>query len=422
MNLKDFISDALCGPPDLIAYDVSRRLHQFFCDRTVIDGAISAFDLAGYVRGGHCSVVSETCVYNKSRMDLSESGRSLVEEPENAWFSVLWKGELLEVLILTWTVEGCRERHHWIIAETRRVAEGFLSAVCDWGSEVSGEILVFDGGRWHKNEELFQAITSASFENLILPADLKREIREDFARFFSSRELYERYRIPWKRGVLLIGPPGNGKTHTVKALINETKRPCLYVKSFNGWYGTDHDRIRQVFKQARKTTPCFVVLEDLDSLIDNRNRSFFLNELDGFAENTGVVVLATTNHPDKLDAAIMDRPSRFDRKYYFRLPSAAGRLAYLNRWRESVQTELSFSDKALQHAVDKTENFSFAYLKELCLSAMMAWMAERATPMDKILRRTVATLRDEMKEKSGSRGKNKDKQSRAAAAGGELWS
>ena len=71
---------------------------------------------------------------------------------------------------------------------------------------------------------------------------------------------------------------------------------------------------------------------------------------------------------------------------------------------------------------DKTENFSFAYLKELCLSAMMAWMAERATPMDKILRRTVATLRDEMKEKSGSKWKSKDRESRAAAAGGELWS
>jgi len=422
MNLKDFISDALCGPTDLIAYDVSRQLQQLFNGRTVIDSAISSFDLAGYVRGGHCSVVSETCVYNKSRMELSETGTLLVEEPENAWFSVLWKGNLLEVLILTWTVEGCRERHQWIIAETRQVAEGFLSAVCDWGSEVSGEILVFDGGRWHKNEELFQAITSASFDNLILPADLKREIREDFARFFNSRELYERYGIPWKRGVLLIGPPGNGKTHTVKALINETKRPCLYVKSFLGWYGTDHDRIRQVFKQARKTTPCFVVLEDLDSLIDNRNRSFFLNELDGFAENTGVVVLATTNHPDKLDPAIMDRPSRFDRKYYFRLPSAAGRLAYLNRWRESVQAQLSCSDKVLQHVVDKTEDFSFAYLKELCLSAMMAWMAERATPMDKILRRTAATLRAEMKEKSGSKGNSKEKKSGAAAAGAELWS
>jgi len=355
-------------------------------------------------------------------MELSESGKSLVEEPENVWFNVLWRGELLEVLLLTWTADSCSERHHWIIAETRQIAEGFLSAVCDWGSEVSGEILVFDGGYWHKNEELFQAITSASFENLLLPADLKREIREDFARFFGSREVYERYRIPWKRGVLLIGPPGNGKTHTVKALINETRKPCLYVKSFKGWYGTDHDRIRQVFKHARKTAPCFVVLEDLDSLIDHNNRSFFLNEMDGFADNTGVVVVATTNHPDKLDPAILDRPSRFDRKYYFRLPSSAGRYAYLKRWRDSVEAELNFSDKALQQVVHRTADFSFAYLKELCLSAMMAWMAERTTTMDKILHRTAESLRKEIKDKSGSKRKQDAKKSKAAAAGREEWS
>lgn len=109
------------------------------------------------------------------------------------------------------------------------------------------------------------------------------KIQEDFANFFASREVYDKYRIPWKRGVLLIGPPGNGKTHTVKALINQTKQPCLYVKSFKSCWGIDHDRIREVFTRARKTTPSIVVLEDLDSLIDKENRAFFLNELDGFA-------------------------------------------------------------------------------------------------------------------------------------------
>jgi hypothetical protein len=405
MNLKDFISDALSNSTDLIAYDVSRKLQQLFADRAVIEGAIWSFDLADFVRAGHCTVVAETSLYNKARMELSECGKSFVERPENAWFNVLWRGNLLDVLLLTWHEEGCRERHHWIIAETRQIAEEFLAAVCDWGSEVRGEILVFEGGYWSKNQELFTAIASASFENLILPGNLEQEIRQDFARFFGARETYEQYGIPWKRGVLLIGPPGNGKTHTVKALVNEVKRPCLYVKSFKGWYGTDHDRIRRVFNQARKCAPCIVVLEDLDSLIDNYNRSFILNELDGFAENTGIVVLATTNHADRLDPAILDRPSRFDRKYYFELPSAAGRLAYFERWRETVQAELSFSDKTLQKIVARTKGFSFAYLKELCVSAMMAWMADRSTPMDKVLRQTASTLRAEMKSKSESKSK-----------------
>ncbi len=99
---------------------------------------------------------------------------------------------------------------------------------------------------------------------------------------------------------------------------------------------------REVFTRAR-LAPSLVVLEDLDSMIHNQNRSFFLNELDGFRVNTGVVVLATTNHPEKLDTAILDRPSRFDRKYHFELPGEPERLAYIERWNSELQAELRVS-------------------------------------------------------------------------------
>jgi SpoVK/Ycf46/Vps4 family AAA+-type ATPase len=249
---------------------------------------------------------------------------------------------------------------------------------------------------------LFEAIKSASFDNLILPAEMKREIQDDLANFFASREVYETHRIPWKRRVLLIGPPGNGKTHTVKALINQTKQPCLYVKSFKAWWGTDHDRIREVFTRARKTTPSIVVLEDLDSLIDKENRAFFLNELDGFAANTGVVVLATTNHPEKLDPAILDRPSRFDQKYYFNLPAPPERLAYLRSWNQSLESELRLSEPSLPKLVEATDGFSFAYLKELFLSSMMQWMAESAREiMDAVMLNRVTVLREQMNSADG---------------------
>ena len=244
---------------------------------------------------------------------------------------------------------------------------------------------------------MFEAIKSASFDNLVLPGALKDEVRGDLRRFFASREVYERYGIPWKRGVLLIGPPGNGKTHTVKALINELGRPCLYVKSFKSRYGEEQDAMRSVFRRARQSAPCVVVLEDIDSLIDGKNRSFFLNELDGFATNTGVVVLATTNYPEKLDAAILDRPSRFDRKYYFELPAAVERLAYVSAWSETLQHEMRVGVPALHEVVALTEGFSFAYLKELFLSAMMQWMAEsQAASMDAVIVERAARLREQM--------------------------
>src|SRR6185436_14121772 len=204
---------------------------------------------------------------------------------------------------------------------------------------------------------------------VILPDALKQQVRNDFEQFFRSRDVYGQYGIPWKRGALFIGPPGNGKSHTVKALINQLGQPCLYVKGFKTEYATEQENIGQVFARARMTTPCLMVLEDLDSMIDDNNRSFFLNELDGFESNTGLVVLATTNHPEKLDPAILDRPSRFDRKYHFNLPAAPERLAYVAAWNRRLEAELRLSEIAIGKVVQQTENFSFAYMKELFVSA-----------------------------------------------------
>jgi AAA+ superfamily predicted ATPase len=417
MDLKELISEALSLSSDSISYFVGRELSRLYSEKVIIEAAFYSFDLVSYARAELCSIVGEAAVFNKSRIDWAPSGKSFIEEPENGCFNVLWQGRLLNVLFLTWTAEGCRDRHHWIIADDRKTAEDFLRAVCDWSTEVRGEILVFDGGYWSKDQELFETIKSASFDNLILPPELKREIQDDFANFFASREMYERHHIPWKRGILLIGPPGNGKTHTVKALINQTKQPCLYVKSFKSCWGTDHDRIRAVFERARKTTPSIIVLEDLDSLIDDENRAFFLNELDGFAANTGVVVLATTNHPEKLDPAILDRPSRFDRKYYFNLPAPPERLAYLGSWNLSLEPELRLSELSLPKLVEATDGFSFAYLKELFLSSMMQWMAEKGRgAMDVVMMNRAAVLREQMISADSKKRKKRDGKKKAKKA------
>jgi len=421
MDLKELISEALYLPPDSIAYFVGRELSRLHSDKLIIEGAFYSFDLVEYAKAELCSIVCETSVFNKSRIDWGPSGEEFVEEPENGWFNVLWQGKLLDVLFITWTAEGYRERHNWIIADDRETAEGFLRAVCDWSTEVRGEILVFDGGYWHKDQELFDTIKNANFDNLILPAELKSEIQEDFANFFGSREMYDKYRIPWKRGLLLIGPPGNGKTHTVKALINQSKQPCLYVKSFKSCWGTDHDRIRSVFARARKTTPSIVVLEDLDSLIDDYNRAFFLNELDGFASNTGVVVVATTNHPETLDAAILDRPSRFDRKYYFNLPAPAERLAYIYSWNQSLEPALRLSTRAVRKTVKATDGFSFAYLKELFLSSMMQWMTVPGDGnLDAVMAARAAVLRDQMDSETSKKQKKGGHKKKAMKAGSRL--
>jgi len=281
-----------------------------------------------------------------------------------------------------------------------------MNFVCEYCDEVHGEILVYEDGYWTKDDKLFTSIKSATFENLILPPQLKRELREDFRRFFVSREVYRKYGIPWKRGVLLIGPPGNGKTHAIKALVNELKLPCLYVKSFKAERGAEQSNMRKVFARARRSSPCLVALEDLDALIEDENRAFLLNELDGFAANEGVVVIASTNHPEKLDSAILDRPSRFDRKYHFALPALPERLAYVKHWNQKLQIEMRLTEAEGVAVAECTDRFSFAYLKELFLSAMMEWIGDQVSAqapgsMGEALLERAALLREQL---SGGQG------------------
>ena len=404
MGIEHFIRDALHKPNDYIAYHVGRELAELYPGKTILEGQTWYFDLDAFVHDEKCSVVKEKTVFHHLKTDWMGTGKKLKQHIENSWLNVFWKGQLLDVVLITWDENCYRRRHHWIVAEERKVAEEFFDEVCKWSSEVRGEILVYHDGYFQKDKELFNSIKNSTFDNLILPRVLMQQIQNDFQQFFNSCEIYEQYRIPWKRGAIFIGPPGNGKTHALKALINQLAKPCLYIRTFKSEYGTEQENMAEVFKRARMTSPCIVVLEDLDSMIDDRNRAFFLNELDGFQSNKGVVVLATTNHPEKLDPSILDRPSRFDRKYHFQLPSEDERSAYVAKWNDELRVELRVSETAVPRVVSDSEGFSFAYLKELFVSSMVQWMATGGNgSMDDVILTQVDLLRRQMKLKKNKK-------------------
>ena len=404
MNIENFIQNAHYEPNDYMAYHVARELAELHPGKTIVEGNTAYFDLESFVRAQKCAIVEQKSVFHHVRTEWVSQGR-LRQHIVNSWLNVLWKGHLLDVVLIT-GANGLRpRRHYWIVAEGENVAESFFNAVCEWSCEVRGEILVYHEGYFEKDSELFNSIKTSTFDNLILHGRLKEEIQNDFRQFFNSREVYERYRIPWKRGAIFIGPPGNGKTHTLKALINKLGKPCLYVRSFKAEYGTEQENMAEVFDRARMS-PCIVVLEDLDSMIDDNNRSVFLNQLDGFQSNIGVVVLATTNHPGKLDASILDRPSRFDRKYHFNLPGKAERFAYINQWNGDLQADLRVSERGAIKVVGATNGFSFAYMKELFVASMVQWMSEgTATSMDQILLAQTNLLRKQMKDQEAQEGR-----------------
>ena len=400
-----------------IPYYVSQFLAESFPGKVILEGDSYYFDLRKYAEEGLCSTevistvnlppgyaasVRETTVHNHVMTLWDAKKQKLRYEQKNFCFEVQWQEHRLMVLQLSWPQGYFDEcRYYWILADTQAIADEFFTAVCQWNSQVREEVLVFEGGFWQKNRDLYASIKSATLDNLVLAGTLKEDIYADAQRFFESKDMYAEYDVPWKRGLLFIGPPGNGKTHMVKALVNSLGYPCLYIKSFKTRQSTDTDNMRLAFNRVREAAPCIVVIEDLDALVDDENRSFFLNELDGFALNDGVLMIASTNHPERLDIAILERPSRFDRKYHFHSPEISDRVAYLQLWNQKLKQEMQLSDQNIDAIAAASDNFSYAYLKELLLSASMVWVQQRQPgTMASIMSQQLEKLKTQMESQS----------------------
>lgn len=395
-ELTDLLEDALTQPGPNITYHLSHRLRTLFPDRALLEVEDPRFQIEPYAHAGLCALRVEERPHPQRRGHWAGPKHGIYQPAEKVWFAVEWQGNALDVLSLTFGSDHGPTLRAYVLAESEAVAKQFAAAVCQWNAELRDEVLVFENGLWHKDPVLFRSIRGSTLDNLVLRGTLKDDIRVDLESFFANQGTYERYAVPWKRGILLVGPPGNGKTHAVKALVNSLRRNCLYVKSFRSQM-PDEMSIQMVFNQARQSSPCILVLEDLDSLVTPTNRSFFLNELDGFAGNDGILTLATTNHPERLDPAILDRPSRFDRKYPFDLPAEPERAAYIDLWNRTLEPELRLSDGGMQAVAAATDGFSFAYLKELFVSSTMSWI-NRPEPgtMDAVMTSQVVVLREQM--------------------------
>lgn len=154
------------------------------------------------------------------------------------------------------------------------------------------------------------------------------------------------------------------------------KIETLYVKSFNGFQGPESG-IRQIFTMARRMAPCLLIFEDIDSLVSPNVRSYFLNEVDGLESNHGILMIGSTNHLEQLDPGIAKRPSRFDRKYFFDVPNRDERIQYSQYWRHKLRNNKQVEFPSLMNAriADITSDFSFAYMKEAFVAALLVIVA-----------------------------------------------
>ena len=200
------------------------------------------------------------------------------------------------------------------------------------------------GGAGKSNAKVYVQSTHGIRFADVAGEDEAKENLQEIVNYLHDPKKYEEIGASMPKGILLVGPPGTGKTMLAKAVAGESNVPFFSISGsefVEMFVGMGASKVRDLFKQAKEKAPCIVFIDEIDAIGQKRNSGQFggndereqtlnqlLTEMDGFEGNTCVIILAATNRPDSLDPALT-RPGRFDRRIIIDRPNLAGRLATL---------------------------------------------------------------------------------------------
>jgi cell division protease FtsH len=221
-----------------------------------------------------------------------------------------------------------------------------------------------------------EAKTGVMFDDVAGIEEAKEELQE-VVTFLKKPERFNAIGAKIPRGVLLVGPPGTGKTMLAKAIAGEAGVPFFSISGsefVEMFVGVGASRVRDLFRKAKENSPCIVFIDEIDAVgrqrgagigggNDEREQTLnqLLTEMDGFEGNSGVIIIAATNRPDVLDTALL-RPGRFDRQVTVDLPSYKGRLGILQVHARNKKLD---PEVALDTIARRTPGFSGADLANL---------------------------------------------------------
>ncbi len=221
-----------------------------------------------------------------------------------------------------------------------------------------------------------EAKTGVMFDDVAGIEEAKEELQE-VVTFLKKPERFTAVGARIPKGVLLVGPPGTGKTLLAKAIAGEAGVPFFSISGsefVEMFVGVGASRVRDLFKKAKENAPCIIFIDEIDAVgrqrgagigggNDEREQTLnqLLTEMDGFEGNTGIIIIAATNRPDVLDAALL-RPGRFDRQVTVEVPDIKGRLEVLE---VHARNKKLAEDISLEAIARRTPGFSGADLANL---------------------------------------------------------
>ena len=218
--------------------------------------------------------------------------------------------------------------------------------------------------------------------------DEAKEELQELVEFLKNPEKFSTLGGKLPKGVLLVGPPGTGKTLLARAVAGEAGVPFFFMSGaeFDEIYvGVGAKRVRELFASARAKAPAIIFIDELDAVGSKRNErdpsyskqslNQLLTELDGFSQETGVIILAATNFPQMLDKALT-RPGRFDRNITVPLPDVRGRMEILKHHMKNIQVATEVDESIIARG---TSGFSGADLENLVNQAAVRASRNKAT-------------------------------------------